>query len=846
MRAEFIQSGPDRRDVIAPWSARAKEITKMNQHDFTPALPASLTAGAASAMPADMDNVLPENALRALGDRISQALREEDGESGSPRKMGDHGKRFGQAAGQEELWTDAAFGPANAAAETDAKDAKDANGARDAKDSAQTQGGVTRRPRPGGLLAAVNSSRAIMLHPWEFQCALAQAGHDPYAVDPETLEDRPKQFIPIEKMLFALRLGVSLGGAAGIAALFAPGAVNLLRVDGEPCATRVVAALKLLGLPNGSKVTEERLHVKGADTLLVLELVDEKTEWKGRAYNSTYEQFFKQLGGPAPIVAIAPKDLVLPAGIQAAFCAERKLAPLSRAILAEGLRHTNSATGRIGAGVIRALPDDDVLAELSPHDITAAFRRPGLFAGVERLREIAAKQGQRADSAKAKGPVLNDFEGYGAAEATAQRMVEDLGAWQRGEISWASVERSVIFYGQPGTGKSHLARAMANSAGVPVITGNFGTWQSAGHLGHMLKAMRDDFKAARKNAPCVFIIDEVDGLGDRAEPGMGRHRAYAQQVINAFLVEMDALKKMEGVLVVGTCNYPSLLDAAAVRPGRFDKLVEVPLPGPHAVRKILAGCIGDALGRDVAPDGAELEGTLDRLAQIGTGLSAAQLDGAVRTARSAARAEKREICEADLEAALREMMGGGLTPASLRRTAIHECGHALVGAALGLAPCSRVMLTADGGETVQSPHAITSDLAGIETWLSVLMAGRAAEQILLGSISAGAGGSANSDLAQASKLACRIDSQLGIGAEGPLWRDLPHSAYLQDKEAAARVRARLEAAEARASEVLAPHAQLLSDMAHALVARRCLEGVELAAWLKKLRLGGGGEKTTLH
>jgi SpoVK/Ycf46/Vps4 family AAA+-type ATPase len=153
-------------------------------------------------------------------------------------------------------------------------------------------------------------------------------------------------------------------------------------------------------------------------------------------------------------------------------------------------------------------------------------------------------------------------------------MVADLQGWFEGRVSWRDVQRSVLFHGVPGTGKSHLARAMANSAGVALVRGSFAKWQAQGHLGHMLKAMRNSFVQAAQQRPAILVIDEIDAVGDRAdvEPHNAR---YQLQVINGFLEEMDQLKHLEGVLVVGTCNYPDKIDAAVLRPGRFDIKVDV-------------------------------------------------------------------------------------------------------------------------------------------------------------------------------------------------------------------------------------------------------------------------------
>ncbi|MDN5873977.1 MAG: ATP-binding protein, partial [Sinobacteraceae bacterium] len=121
---------------------------------------------------------------------------------------------------------------------------------------------------------------------------------------------------------------------------------------------------------------------------------------------------------------------------------------------------------------------------------------------------------------------------------------------------------------------------------MALVRGSFATWQAQGHLGHMLRAMRASFAEAAAARPAILVIDEIDAVGDRADPD-SHNASYRHQVINGFLEEMDGLKHLEGVLVVGTCNYPDRIDAAVLRPGRFDLKVEVPLPGPRALARML-------------------------------------------------------------------------------------------------------------------------------------------------------------------------------------------------------------------------------------------------------------------
>ena len=175
------------------------------------------------------------------------------------------------------------------------------------------------------------------------------------------------------------------------------------------------------------------------------------------------------------------------------------------------------------------------------------------------------------------GPWLEDIHGDTPALRAAQQIVRDLRAWKTGSVAWTDLTRTLLLYGPPGTGKSWIARAMGNSAGFAVVTGTFGQWQAAGHLGDMLREMRKCFAEAGAKAPTVLIIDEIDAVGSREDPEQ-HNRSYRTQVINTFLAEMDAIAREEGVIVVATCNHPDMIDPAVLRAGRFDMKVAVPLP----------------------------------------------------------------------------------------------------------------------------------------------------------------------------------------------------------------------------------------------------------------------------
>jgi DNA polymerase III delta prime subunit len=413
-------------------------------------------------------------------------------------------------------------------------------------------------------------------------------------------------------------------------------------------------------------------------------------------------------------------------------------------------------------------------------------------------------------------PNLDAISGDSPALSAARAMVADLQLWRTGELGWNELTRTVLFHGPPGTGKSWLAQAMARSAGFATVPASFGEWQAAGHLGDMLKAMRESFAEARRRAPAMLILDELDAVGTRTD--RGPHQNYRVMVVNAFLALMDGIARDEGVVVVATCNHPELIDPAVLRPGRFDLRLAVPLPDAAA----LAG----VLRRHLTLPEPEIRA----LAQQAVGHSMADLDATLRDLRGQARRAGRRVTAEDLHAAF----GADDDPMMTRRIAIHECGHALVTAALGHGQIQHIALDRTGGQTRIRRAPRAGLIADHSDLLAELMAGRAAERLIFGTVSSGAGGPDDSDLALATRVALAIETRFGLGAEGPLW--LGETAdWLHDPETRARLRARIEAAEAQAMQILTPHHALLEDMAKTLAARRELSGQEAAKWLEQVR-----------
>ncbi|MEX1234984.1 MAG: hypothetical protein WEB56_08370 [Roseovarius sp.] len=222
---------------------------------------------------------------------------------------------------------------------------------------------------------------------------------------------------------------------------------------------------------------------------------------------------------------------------------------------------------------------------------------------------------------------------------------------------------------------------------------------------------------------------------------------------------------------------------------------------------------------------------LGQMVSAAAGRSAADIDGALRAARTRARSAKRALQPQDVFTAF------GIEHRNMaldHRIAIHECGHAIVHHVLGMGRVKRVALTTTGGGTWLRSAPVEGLISDCENQLIHLLAGRAAERLVLGAPTAGAGGSETSDLALATAKAVEIDTRLGLGAEGLAWTDLDQGLYLRDAENAARVRSRLEDAEARALSILSEQESLLKGMGDALFKARMLEGDTLECWIREI------------
>lgn len=458
---------------------------------------------------------------------------------------------------------------------------------------------------------------------------------------------------------------------------------------------------------------------------------------------------------------------------------------------------------------------------------------PVIVSALRRGRSVAAAIAlmEKAVAPKPKdvsGPMLDDLHGLGEAGDWGRELARDLADWRVGTIGWADVDRGILLSGPPGTGKTTFAGALARTCGVHLVLGSIGRWQAKGHLGDMLKAMRAAFDEARRTAPSIIFLDEIDAVGDR-ERFSDHNAQYCTEVVAALLECIDGAEGREGVVVVGACNHPDRLDAALVRAGRLDRHVRIPLPDAKGREGILRWHLQELLAKvDLSEIAARTEGW-----------NGASLEQLVRQARRLARRARRRMTVDDLMSGLPKPVA--FPEALRRRMAIHEAGHAVVG------------LTVDAGEVISAsisssavPTGGIQDGGGVFFGsggfrertrsqilddMAVRLGGVAAEEVFLGDRSAGAGGAKGSDLHGATFSALAFEASYGFGEgfaylssidEEELFATLRLDRYLQ-----VRVDKILAGQFARAKKIVEDHRQEVERVAEALIAKGSLTGDEL-------------------
>ncbi|MFZ5908208.1 MAG: ATP-dependent zinc metalloprotease FtsH [Nitrospirota bacterium] len=362
-----------------------------------------------------------------------------------------------------------------------------------------------------------------------------------------------------------------------------------------------------------------------------------------------------------------------------------------------------------------------------------------------------------------------DVAGIDEAKAEVQEIIDFLKDPQKFQKLGGKIPKGVLLIGAPGTGKTLLARAIAGEAGVPFFSISGSDFVEM-FVGVGASRVRDLFDQAKKNAPCIIFIDEIDAVGRHRGAGLGGGHDEREQTLNQLLVEMDGFEANQGVIIIAATNRPDVLDPALLRPGRFDRQVVVPQPDVKGRLEILK-----VHTRNIPVDD---QVKLDEIARGTPGFSGADLENLVNEAALiAARKTKTKVEKTDFEAAKDKVLMGVerksmiISDTEKKNTAYHEAGHALVAKLTpGTDPLHKVSIIPRGralGVTQQLPldDRYTYPSEYLMNALAVLMGGRAAEEIALHHTTTGAG----NDLERATDLARKMVTEWGMSEKlGPL------------------------------------------------------------------------------
>ncbi len=441
-----------------------------------------------------------------------------------------------------------------------------------------------------------------------------------------------------------------------------------------------------------------------------------------------------------------------------------------------------------------------------------------------------------------------DVAGADEAKQELEEVVEFLKTPDKFNELGARIPKGVLLFGPPGTGKTLLAKAVAGEAGVQFFTISGSDFVEM-FVGVGASRVRDLFEQAKKSAPCIVFIDEIDAVGRQRGAGLGGGHDEREQTLNQLLVEMDGFASNEGIIIIAATNRPDVLDPALLRPGRFDRQIVVDKPdvrGREAILKV------HTKGKPIASDA-----DLDVLARRTPGFTGADLSNLVNEAALlAARRNKKEIHMEEMEEAIERVLAGPerkshvMTDEEKRLTAYHEGGHTLIGMLLEHAdPVHKVTIIPRGragGYMLSLPKEDRSYRTRSELLdrIKVALGGRVAEEVVLGEISTGA----SSDIQQATRIIRSMIMQYGMSdAIGPIaYGEENHQVFLgrdfnRDRNYSEdiagqidrEVRRHIEEAYEACRRIIVENRDKLDLIASALLERETLTAAELEELMTK-------------
>lgn len=534
------------------------------------------------------------------------------------------------------------------------------------------------------------------------------------------------------------------------------------------------------------------------------------------------ERAFAAIQLALPIIAITPSASAhLPSVLLEAADARLVMPPIDASIIERTIRIVTGK--RCSLGVTASLAGSTTLSDLL---LSVRFDRTPEQC-LERLVASVAKRTQD----RATGHLsLDDLHGLDAAVSWARSTIADVEAWRRGEVEWGhAIDAGVVLNGPSGTGKTTVIRAFARASGLPIYEVSYSKWQGSGegHLGHFLREMMKDIREARSNQPAIVYCMEVDSFADRSRIAHA-HRDYVVSAVNALLGEMSAPDQQ--LIFVGCTNDVTRCDPALIRPGRFNRVIQIGLPTAADLEKMFRVRLGGSLADE----------PLDEISMLALGSTGADVERFVKDARRAARQAGRPLTLTDL----REAIGGTdeMPEEALRRAAVHEGGHIIlsvvhngpadVDAVIGAGRGTAGMVASRGSNYV------SGTAAECRRALQILLAGRAAEELVFADGGGnGAGGGDRSDLASATRIAAAMVGSYGLSGPHPL-------VYVADHQATGRLvehrymrmaaQAELSDALREAKRILVRFRPVLDAVTDRLLRDRRIKGTDVDDIMRRL------------
>jgi len=482
----------------------------------------------------------------------------------------------------------------------------------------------------------------------------------------------------------------------------------------------------------------------------------------------------------------------------------------------------------------------------------------GLFFLLRRAQNGPGSQAMNFGKSKARVQMepqtqvtFNDVAGIDQAKLELTEVVDFLKNADRFTAVGAKIPKGVLLVGPPGTGKTLLARAVAGEAGVPFFSISGSEFVEM-FVGVGASRVRDLFEQAKSNAPCIVFIDEIDAVGRQRGAGLGGGNDEREQTLNQLLTEMDGFEGNTGIIIIAATNRPDVLDAALLRPGRFDRQVVVDRPDYAGRLEVLrVHARGKTLGKDV---------DLEKIARRTPGFTGADLSNLLNEAAIlAARRNLTEISMDEINDAIDRVLAGPekkdrvMSEKRKQLVAYHEAGHALVGALMpDYDPVQKISIIPRGragGLTWFMPSEDRVDTglysrAYLQNQMAVALGGRVAEEIVFGEEEVTTG--ASNDLQQVARVARQMVTRFGMSDRlGPvalgrqqgnmfLGRDIAAERDFSEETAAAiddEVRNLVDQAYRRCKSVLLQNRQVLDQLAHMLIEKETVDAEELQALL---------------